>query len=74
MIVKLLILKIRIYQKLISPLFPSRCRYHPTCSNHFIESLKEQGLFKGFFLGVKRILRCHPWGGSGNDPVQRLKK
>tara|TARA_B100000575_G_C23087054_1_gene626523 strand:+ start:661 stop:885 length:225 start_codon:yes stop_codon:yes gene_type:complete len=74
MIVKLLILKIRIYQKLISPLFPSSCRYHPTCSNYFIESLKEQGLFKGFFLGVKRILRCHPWGGSGHDPVQRLKK
>lgn len=74
MIVKLLILKIRIYQKLISPLFPSSCRYHPTCSNYFIESLKEHGLFKGFFLGVKRILRCHPWGGSGHDPVRRLKK
>ena len=74
MIVKLLILKIRIYQKLISPLFPSSCRYHPTCSNYFIESLKEQGLFKGIFLGVKRILRCHPWGGSGHDPVQRSKK
>ena len=74
MIVKLLILKIRIYQKLISPLFPSRCRYHPTCSNYFIESLKEQGLFKGFFLGVKRILSCHPWGRSGHDPVQRSKK
>ena len=74
MIVKLLILKIRIYQKLISPLFPSSCRYHPTCSNYFIESLKEQGLFKGFFLGVKRILSCHPWGRSGHDPVQRSKK
>ena len=74
MIVKLLILKIRIYQKLISPLFPSSCRYHPTCSNYFIESLKEQGLFKGIFLGVKRILSCHPWGGSGHDPVQRSKK
>tara|TARA_B100000900_G_scaffold212082_1_gene179789 strand:- start:934 stop:1158 length:225 start_codon:yes stop_codon:yes gene_type:complete len=74
MIVKLFILKIRIYQKLISPLFPSRCRYQPTCSNYFIESLKEQGLFKGIFLGVKRILNCHPWGGSGHDPVQRSKK
>ena len=74
MIVKLLILKIRIYQKLISPLLMSRCRYQPTCSNYFIEALNEQGLFKGIFLGVKRILSCHPWGGSGHDPVPRSKK
>ena len=74
MIVKLLILKIRIYQKLISPLFMSRCRYQPTCSNYFIEALNEKGLFKGIFLGVKRILSCHPWGGSGHDPVPRSKK
>ena len=74
MIVKMLILKIRIYQKLISPLFMSRCRYHPTCSNYFIEALNEQGLFRGVFLGVKRILSCNPWGGSGHDPVPRSKK
>lgn len=52
----------------------SRCRYQPTCSNYFIEALNEQGLFKGIFLGVKRILSCHPWGGSGHDPVPRSKK
>ena len=74
MLVKLLILKIRIYQKLISPLFMSRCRYQPSCSSYFIEALNEYGLFKGVFLGVKRILSCHPWGGSGHDPVPRSKK
>ena len=74
MIVKLLILKIRIYQKLISPLFMSRCRYQPTCSNYFIEALNEKGLFKGIFHGVKRILSCHPWGGSGHDPDKKKKK
>lgn len=52
----------------------SRCRYQPTCSNYFIEALNEQGLFKGVFLGVKRIFSCHPWGGSGHDPVPRSKK
>ena len=52
----------------------SRCRYQPTCSNYFIEALNERGLFKGVLLGVKRIFSCHPWGGSGHDPVPRSKK
>lgn len=63
------ILLIKIYQLIISPLFPSSCRYTPTCSHYTLEALKKFGLFKGGWLGVKRIFRCHPWGGSGYDPV-----
>ena len=73
-----LILIIKFYKYFISPYFPSNCRYIPTCSEYFIESLKINGLLKGIFFGVKRILRCHPikilGGGSGYDPVQFLKK
>ena len=63
------ILLIKIYQLLISPLFPSSCRYTPTCSHYTMEALKKYGLLKGGWLGIKRISRCHPWGGSGYDPV-----
>jgi uncharacterized protein len=72
-IVKLLalpfILLIKVYQLIISPLFPSSCRYLPTCSHYTLEALKKYGLLKGGWLGLKRIFRCHPWGGSGYDPV-----
>ena len=72
-IVKLLalpfILLIKIYQLVISPVFPSSCRYTPTCSHYNLEALKKYGLLKGGWLGIKRILSCHPWGGSGYDPV-----
>ena len=63
------ILLIKIYQLFISPIFPSSCRYTPTCSHYTMEALKKYGLFKGGWLGVKRISRCHSWGGSGYDPV-----
>jgi putative membrane protein insertion efficiency factor len=63
------VILIKLYQLLISPLFPSSCRYTPTCSNYTLEALKKYGLLKGGWLGLKRILRCHPWGGSGYDPV-----
>jgi len=63
------IVLIKIYQLVISPLFPSSCRYTPTCSHYTLEALKKYGLLKGGWLGVKRISRCHPWGGSGYDPV-----
>jgi len=63
------IIVIKIYQVIISPLFPSSCRYTPTCSHYTVEALKKYGLFKGGWLGIKRISKCHPWGGSGHDPV-----
>ena len=64
-----MILLIKFYQKCISPLLPNVCRYKPSCSEYFIEALQIHGVIKGSFLGIKRILRCHPWGGSGYDPV-----
>jgi len=63
------ILVIKIYQGLISPFTPSTCRFQPTCSHYTKEALQKHGLFKGGKLAVKRIFSCHPWGGSGYDPV-----
>jgi putative membrane protein insertion efficiency factor len=64
-----LILLVRIYQWIISPLLPPVCRFQPTCSHYMIESLKIWGPLKGSYLGIRRIMRCHPWGGHGHDPV-----
>lgn len=63
------ILLIRFYQLFISPIFPSSCRYTPTCSQYCLEALRKHGIIKGGWLGLKRLLSCHPWGGSGYDPV-----
>lgn len=60
---------IRFYQVALSPWLGKNCRYQPTCSQYMLEALKVHGLYKGVFLGIKRILSCHPWGGSGYDPV-----
>jgi len=60
---------IRLYQGAISPYLPPSCRYTPTCSAYGVEALKKHGPFKGGWLTLKRILSCHPWGGSGYDPV-----
>jgi uncharacterized protein len=64
---------IRFYQSAISPFLPSACRYQPTCSSYTFEALQKHGLFYGSFLGIKRILSCHPWGGKGFDPVPEKK-
>ncbi len=64
-----LIFLVKIYQSIISPLFPPTCRYKPTCSEYAIQSLKKHGLIKGVFLSIKRVVNCHPWGGSGYDPI-----
>lgn len=65
----LLLLPIRFYQRCISPLTPPACRFTPTCSQYAVEAIRKHGPFKGLWLAVKRICRCHPWGGSGYDPV-----
>ncbi|MBR1916312.1 MAG: membrane protein insertion efficiency factor YidD [Bacteroidaceae bacterium] len=65
----LLIQPIRFYQKCISPLTPSSCRFTPTCSQYAVEALRKHGPLKGLWLALRRLLRCHPWGGSGYDPV-----
>lgn len=69
MAVRLLILPIKFYQRFVSPLTPPACRFTPTCSQYAIEALRKHGLVKGLYLAIRRILRCHPWGGSGYDPV-----
>ena len=73
-----LILIIKFYKYFISPYFPSNCRYLPTCSEYFMDCLKFNGILKGSFLGIKRILRCHPikilGGNGGFDPVPNSKK
>ena len=66
-LVTILILPVRFYQKFISPLTPPSCR--PTCSQYAVEALRKHGPVKGLWLAIRRILRCHPWGGSGYDPV-----
>ncbi len=66
---KIAIFPVLVYQYTISPLFPSSCRFTPTCSQYMKEAILKHGVLKGSFLGFKRIGRCHPWGGHGHDPV-----
>ena len=66
---RILILLVRFYQGAISPHFPACCRYTPTCSQYAIEAIQKHGALHGTWLAIKRICRCHPWGGSGYDPV-----
>jgi putative membrane protein insertion efficiency factor len=66
---KLLLLPIRFYQYAISPMMASHCRYHPSCSQYAVEAISHHGGLKGFFLSIKRLLRCHPWSEGGYDPV-----
>jgi len=69
LIVSILLIPIKIYQLFISPILPQSCRHVPTCSNYAVEALKIHGPILGFWLSVKRISLCHPWGTSGYDPV-----
>ena len=65
----ILIIPIKSYQILISPLLGPSCRFTPTCSQYAIEAIQKYGPIKGSWLAFKRIIRCHPWGGCGHDPV-----
>ncbi len=71
---KILIGLVRFYQKFISPVTPSSCRYTPTCSSYMVEAIKIHGPLKGLWLGIKRIVSCNPWGGHGYDPVPGKSK
>ncbi|MDE6853729.1 MAG: membrane protein insertion efficiency factor YidD [Muribaculaceae bacterium] len=68
-LVFILTLPILFYKACISPLTPPSCRFTPTCSTYALEAIRKHGPLRGTALAVKRILRCHPWGGSGYDPV-----
>lgn len=65
----LFLLIIMVYQKVISPILPPMCRYNPTCSEYGKQAIIKHGPFKGGLLSIKRISKCHPWGGSGEDLV-----
>lgn len=67
-------LLIRIYQLVVSPLLPAHCRYWPTCSNYAKTAIHDHGALTGGLLAVRRLGRCHPWGGSGYDPVPERRK
>ena len=68
---KVLILLIRAYQYLISPMLAPSCRFTPSCSDYTLESIDAHGASKGVWLGIKRIGRCHPWCHGGFDPVPK---
>lgn len=69
---KLFILPIRFYQVAISPLLGAgKCRFQPTCSAYAIEAIQEWGVLRGGWMAIRRISRCHPWGGCGHDPVPK---
>ncbi|MDQ1627876.1 MAG: uncharacterized protein QOI54_1620 [Actinomycetota bacterium] len=69
MIGRLLVLPIRVYQLLVSPLLGPRCRFYPSCSAYAVEALTRHGGGRGTYLAVRRLLRCHPWNPGGVDPV-----
>lgn len=73
-IIKIFTLPIRLYQILISPLLGKNCRFTPTCSHYMIEAIEVWGPFKGIYLGIKRISKCHPWGPHGEDPVPQKNR
>lgn len=67
----LFLLPIKVYKLTLSPYLPSKCGYHPTCSQYTAEAIREWGVARGIWMGAKRIGRCNPWGGFGYDPVPR---
>ena len=73
MVSKFCIFFVRVYQFCISPFKAPCCRFQPTCSQYAKEALEKHSFFKAFILISKRILKCHPWGGSGYDPVPPVK-
>lgn len=69
MIARLLMLPIRAYQLVVSPLLGPRCRFYPSCSSYAVEALRVHGALRGSYLAVRRLGRCHPWNPGGPDPV-----
>ncbi len=61
---------IRAYQVAVSPLLPSSCRFYPTCSNYTYQAIEKYGFIKGVYLGIKRLLKCHPFHPGGYDPLK----
>jgi hypothetical protein len=66
---RLLLAAARFYQRTLAWVLPAHCRFHPSCSHYFVEAVERHGALRGSWLTLKRLLRCHPFGGSGYDPV-----
>jgi hypothetical protein len=66
---RLLLAAVRLYQRTLAWVVPAQCRFHPSCSDYFAQAVERRGALVGTWLGVRRLLRCHPLGGSGYDPV-----
>ena len=65
----LFMIPVWVYRRCVSPFLPPACRFYPTCSEYCLESLEKHSLFWALWLSARRLLRCHPWGGDGYDPV-----
>lgn len=70
----ILLLLIKFYQKFLSPIYPGKCRFYPTCSSYMYEAIQIHGIIKGLYLGIRRILKCHPFNDGGYDPVPKKEK
>lgn len=66
---RVILFLIRGYQRVVSPLFPSACRFYPSCSEYTHQAIEKHGVLRGGWLGIRRISRCHPWNEGGHDPV-----
>lgn len=71
--VRVVLAGLRAYKLLLSPLFTGACRFHPSCSTYAADALRAHGLIAGAWLAVRRLARCHPFGGSGYDPVPSVR-
>jgi putative membrane protein insertion efficiency factor len=71
---RLALLPIHLYRLFLSPFLGRQCRYHPTCSAYALEAIGTHGILRGYWLAVRRIGRCHPWGGAGYDPVPGVRR
>ena len=69
MIKKIALLMVRSYQRIISPILPKSCRFYPTCSEYTYQAIEKYGFVKGMYLGIRRILKCHPFHSGGSDPL-----
>jgi putative membrane protein insertion efficiency factor len=71
---KIALLPIHFYRWFLSPFLGRNCRFHPTCSAYALEAIETHGIARGYVLALKRVGRCHPWGGAGYDPVPEVRR